>query len=334
MRIKDLRIGEGLHDGLHCFITSIAERETKTGKPFLQVVLKDETGETKVNVWDQTRETWEYDINDVVCLTGSVGEFNGKAQLDISSWRSSEKALSDFTRQSDRDIEDMFAELKECHLDQFEKPFLKFCIEKMILGKPQEMFKKAPAAKGMHHPWIGGLLEHVLGLCNLADAIYQSHYYLYFPKLDMELVKFGLIFHDWGKIYEYDYNTPNLQISERGALQHHMSIAFEYVVRCSVMYEDTLDLNLLEDHRNLLVKMQHIIFTHHGKPEWQALGFPAMPEAFFVHWLDNFDAQVMNMRESLQKGPNGDVPGFTEKNWAHGTAYLHQDVTTGGNNEF
>lgn len=336
MKIKELKIGEGLKDGLHCFVSSVSEKTTKSGKPYIQVTLKDETGETKVNVWDTTKDSWDYKVNDVICVTGSVGEYNGSPQLEISSFRKTGKTLAEFTRQSERVISEMFFFLKVNHLEKFTNPFIKFLVERLILTGPfSEAFLKAPAARGMHHPWIGGLLEHVLGLCNLADSIYQNHYKTYFPKLDMEKVKFGLIFHDWGKVLEYDFSTPNLAYSERGVYQHHIGIVNEYLIRCSVAFEqqnfgsNSSDefKTQREEHRKLLNELTHIIYSHHGQIEWSALMRPATPEALFVHWLDNFDAQIMNMRESLQKGPTGDIPGWTEKNWALGTQFKWQDVT-------
>ena len=338
MKIKDLQVGAGLGKGFKCFVAAISSKTTKKGDDYIQVTLKDETGETKVNCWQTSVETWEYKLNDIVALTGSVGEYAGSPQLDISGWaKAVDGSLSDFVRQSDRDISEMFSELKLKHIDKFERPFLRYVAERLILTGPfADSFLKAPAARGMHHPWIGGLLEHVLGLCNLADSIYDSHYSIYFPNLDMEKVKFGLIFHDWGKVLEYDFTSPNLTYTERGIYQHHIGIVQEYLTRCSVAFEDTLGLpnegsaSARAEQRALLNELSHIIYSHHGQIEWASIMKPATPEALFVHWLDNFDAQMMNMRETLQKGPTGSIPGWTEKNWALGAQFKHQDVTAGG----
>lgn len=338
MKIKDLEIGKGLGSGLKCFVAAIAGKTTKKGDDYIQVTLKDETGETKVNVWQTSVETWEYKLSDIVLLTGSVGEYAGNAQLNISSWSKSEGSLSDFVRQSDRDIVGMYQTLVKDHIEKFKTPFIQYLANRMIMTGPfAESFLKAPAARSMHHPWIGGLLEHVLGLCNLADSMYESHYKVYFPNLDMEKVKFGCIFHDWGKVLEYDFSTPALTYTERGIYQHHIGIVQEYITRCAVAYEQEQQPKAepnLKGHRALLNELSHIIYSHHGQIEWSALMKPATPEALFVHWLDNFDAQLMNMRESLQKGTSGSIPGWTERNWALGTQFKHQDVTTGGNQEF
>jgi 3'-5' exoribonuclease len=219
----------------------------------------------------------------------------------------------------------MLNELREKHFEHITNPLYRHLISEMILKEP--MFKKAPAASKMHHPWIGGLLEHVLGLCNLYDSIYEKHYDLYFPNLNADLVKTTLMLHDWGKILEYDSTSPGFPITKLGTLLHHIGIVVRKVTILTDRLRNSAPNNAeLQDITKDEINLLHGLYSHHGKPEWQSLVRPATAEALFVHWLDNFDAQIMNMRESLE-GPEGSLEGFTEKNWAHGTSYEMQAVT-------
>ncbi len=324
MKIKELK--EGLNvKGLECYVGEINERTTKTGKAFITVVFKDETGQIGANIWDKTEADWPFKREDVVDLFGTIGAFGGKLQVNVKTVEKLDKPIENFFRCSEFNIDKMFDYLTDGHLDKIKDPFIKFLGEELILSKPFiDLFCKAPAAKGVHHNWIGGLVEHALGLCNMAVELYQGHYKKYLPTLNMDKVIFGCMFHDWGKILEYSYNTPNIAYTKRGSLQHHMGIVAEAVTRMAVKYETKVkdDAEELERYKPVLHELLHIIYSHHGKVEWGSMVVPATAEALFVHQLDYMDSQMMHMRGQIIDRKQGDVEGMSPKSFIHGTAYV------------
>ena len=315
-KLKDLKKGDSFKE-MKVFVKATTEAKTKKGDSYVRATLSDGSMDTTVNDWNCTMLTSLYQLDKIYELTGSVGEYNGNIQLNVTqSNEDINGQLSDFIRQSERSVNDMMIELKNLHINRVSNPLYKHLLEVMVLKDPR--FLKAPAASKMHHPWIGGLLEHVLGLCNFFEAIYENHYKNYFPNLDLDLVKTSLILHDWGKVTEYDSSKPGFPTTEEGILKYHIGIVVEEV---TIQSYRLLGDEGKKESRDLL----HCLYAHHGLPEWQSLVRPALPEALFIHWLDNFDAQIMNMRETLQ-GPEGNVPGFSVKNWAHGTMYRMQSL--------
>lgn len=330
MKINELKEGLSL-DGLNCYIGSITERVTKTGKPYVSVVFKDETGEIGANVWDTSKDAWDFKTNDVVSLIGTVGAFAGKLQANTRSIVACLLPLENFFRCSERNIEEMFNELVDKHIVEIKDPFIKYLADELIMdSRFMDIYCKAPAAKGVHHNWIGGLVEHVLGMSNMAKATYQVHYQRYLPTLNMDKVIFGCIFHDWGKMLEYGFDTPNITYTKRGCLQHHMGIVSEALVRKAVDYEMSIkgeysaEKAVLEitRMREVLHELLHIIYSHHGKPDWGSPVRPATAEALFVHLIDYIDGNMIHMREQIKDHKEGDIPGMSARSWVHQAQYM------------
>jgi len=322
MQITDLH--EGLNvKGLECYVGSISERTTKTGKPFITVTFKDASGEINGNVWDTSAESWQYKVNDVVAVYGTVSSYSNNLQFQFKSASLIDKPIEEFFRSSELNIDKMFEYLVDGYIAKIEDPFIRFLGENLIASRPfADLYCKAPAAKGVHHNWIGGLLEHSLGLCMMATALYRDHYRRYFPTMSMDKVIFGCIFHDWGKIQEYDYSTPNINYTARGKLQHHMGIVAEIVTRFAVKYEANCSLEEKSRAQYVLHELLHVIYAHHGKQEWGSMVVPASAEALFTHLLDYMDSQMMHMRNQIIEHKQGDIPGMSPRSYVHGTEYI------------
>ena len=324
MKISELQ--EGLNaQNLECYIGAVSEKVTKKGGTYVNVTFKDETGEISANIWDTSAADFGFPVDTVVKISGTVSSFAGKLQINVTTTLLCDRALSSFFRSSEFNIANMHLTLKEQFIDTIQNPVIKFLLNELVTGNTfREQFCKAPAAKGVHHAWIGGLLEHVLGMCNIAKTVYENHYKLYFPTLDMEKVYFGCIMHDWGKIYEYSYNTPNIGYTKAGALQHHMGIVAEMMTRLTVKFENTFEASKAElsAHRDTVRELVHIIYSHHGKPEWGSMVRPATAEALFVHLVDYMDGNMIHMRECIKDRIDGDIPGMSKKSWVHQSQYL------------
>jgi 3'-5' exoribonuclease len=178
-------------------------------------------------------------------------------------------------------------------------------------------FRQAPAAMVLHHAYIGGLLEHTLSLMKLAEAVCPNY-----PKINQDLVVFGLFLHDLGKCTELTWST-GFGYSDEGQLVGHIARGVvwlnEKVAKLRAAGTDIPD--------DLLHVLEHIILSHHGLPEYGALKVPATPEAVLIHQLDNVDAKTqMALDAARADDTKADLGGnFTEKVWALGTRLYRPD---------
>lgn len=170
-------------------------------------------------------------------------------------------------------------------------------------------FKEAPAAVTLHHAYLGGLLEHTLSLLNHAEAVLPFH-----PHLNRDLVLMGLFIHDIGKCAELNWRS-GFGYSDEGQLVGHL-------VRGVIWLEQKATICAKAGHdipRDALMVLEHIVLSHHGKPEFGAARIPSTPEALFVSLLDNFEAKMhMAVAATRAGGPSpAELEGnFTDKIWA------------------
>jgi 3'-5' exoribonuclease len=180
-------------------------------------------------------------------------------------------------------------------------------------------FKQCPAAKSMHHAYLGGLLEHTLSLLNLANVVCPLY-----PKINRDIVLMGLFLHDLGKTRELVYDRA-FSYTDRGELVGH-------IVDGAIMLHDRAQLVMRQTGqrlpRNAILVLQHIILSHHAQPEFGAAKIPATPEAILVSILDNLDARVFMALAAARpdRAATADLGGnFTEKQWALETKLFRPD---------
>jgi 3'-5' exoribonuclease len=165
-------------------------------------------------------------------------------------------------------------------------------------------FREAPAAKQLHHAFLGGLLEHVVSLLTLADKV-VPHY----PILMRDLVLTGVILHDIGKIHELSWST-GFEYTLEGTLLGHIQIG-------ASMVEQTID-SLPDFPPRLKTLVLHMILSHHGKLEFGSPKLPMIPEALMLNFLDDMDAKMQTLKSEFEKAARaGKGPGeMTDKIWA------------------
>ena len=266
-------------------------RQKKSGDPYLSLILCDRSGELDAKMWDNAAEVLDaFQRDDFVRVKGLLQIFQNRPQLTLHKIQlvpESEVDVSDFFPASKRDREEMFGELQGW-IAGMANPHLKSLLE-AIFSDPQVAlaYRTAPAAKSVHHAWIGGLLEHVLSLCQLARFA-ASHY----PEIDFDLLLSGVILHDLGKIHELSYARSFAYTSE-GQLLGHIVIGMR-------MVDETL--RQMPDFpprlRDLLL---HLILSHHGELEYGSPKIPLFPEALLLHHLDNLDSKMEAMRAQVEK---------------------------------
>jgi len=278
--VNELQRGQSIESYFHVREKNL--NRTKAGAPYLSLRLADRTGEIEGRVWDNAPDFVSiFDVHDFIKVRAEVEEFQGTLQLRIVKLRrclAEEIRLDDFLPRTSADVEKMFAELKDlAHL--VKQPFLSQLLDS-FLEDPDfgEKFKRAPAAKNVHHVYLGGLLEHTLAVAQLILLVAPRY-----PGVNQDLLLTGGILHDIGKIAELSFSRV-FDYTDAGRLLGHIVLTVEMVnQRIKSIPDFPEDLALL---------LEHILISHHGD---FAFGSPKLPmtlEALILHHLDDLDAKV------------------------------------------
>ncbi len=285
--VEDLQADEKVTD---FFLVQTKDvRLKKSGDPYLSLVLSDRTGRVDAKMWDDIEDVVDtFGSGDFVKVAGFVQIYRMKPQITIQRLRTadeSEVRISDYLPHTKKNIDEMFAALK-ARVATFENADLKRLLESFLNDEEvAERFKRAPAAKSMHHASIGGLLEHVTSLMGLAELV-GGHY----DFIDVELLQTGVVLHDLGKIYELRYERT-FQYTDEGQLLGHISIVLRLLDRkCAELPDFPPKLKTL---------VEHLILSHHGKYEFGSPKLPSFPEALLLHYLDDTDSKLESMRASI-----------------------------------
>jgi 3'-5' exoribonuclease len=266
-------------------------RQKKTGDPYLSLLLGDRTGELDAKMWDNVAEVLEaFNRDDFVKVKGLLQIYQNRPQLTVhklAKVQDTEVDFGDFFPSSERSSNEMFAELlaivagiQNAHLRGLLDAFMQD--EQFV-----RLFKVAPAAKSVHHAFLGGLLEHVLSLCNLSRMT-ASHY----KYVDADLVVTGAILHDIGKIAELTYDR-SFGYSTEGQLLGHIIIGLRMIGEKMAQVPDFPP--------RLRTLLEHLIVSHHGELEFGSPKTPLFPEAMLLHHLDNLDSKMECMRNMVAR---------------------------------
>ena len=287
--VSDLNPNERI-DGF--FLVQAKEiRFTKQkGEPFLSLRLVDRSGRIEARMWDDAQAAAElFKQDDIVKVRGVVQAFRDRPQIVVHKLRRANESdaidLADFMPCTTRDIDALFAELLAA-VDGFENQDLKRLM-RAFFDAPEiaERFRKAPAAKALHHGFLGGLLEHVVSMLNLARMTAENYAYL-----DRDLLQTGVLLHDIGKIYELGYER-SFSYTDEGQLLGHIAMAVSMIDRkCAELGDFPPKLKTL---------VQHMLLSHHGKYEFGAPKLPMFPEALALHYLDDLDSKLESMRAGI-----------------------------------
>jgi len=264
-------------------------RNTKEGKPYLRMELGDRSGTIEARMWTKF-ETMIQNIarDDFVKVEGRVEVYRDKPQLAVLQVRKAkpeEIELADFLPHTKEDVEKMYEKLLG-YAKEIRNPWLQQ-LASSILNDPviATRYKKAPAAKVMHHAYLGGLLEHVVGLCGLAKQI-AAHY----PELDVDLLLAVAILHDVGKLDELCYSRA-IGYTTDGQLLGHIVMELETVLRA-------ID-RIPGFPPELKTVVQHLLISHHGQYEFGSPKLPMIREALVFHYMDDLDSKMAAARAAL-----------------------------------
>lgn len=280
-------------------------RDKKDGGKYLALVLTDRTGSMEARMWDNAAEASpEFEQGDVVKLKGQVCRYQERLQIKVERIRAAsdgEYDPVDFLPQTSKDVDALWAELNGC-VESFRDPHLKALL-RSFLDDPEiaAAFRQAPAAKAMHHAWLGGLLEHVvslLGVCELA----AKHY----SEIHRDLLLTGAVLHDIGKLQELAWKR-SFDYTVEGQLLGHITIGYGMIER---------KLEALPGFpARLRVLVEHMVLSHHGRYEYGSPKLPMIPEAILLHYLDDMDAKMQTVRSEFSRAAIAGRDGSQMTEW-------------------
>jgi 3'-5' exoribonuclease len=263
----------------------------KTGEPYLALTLGDRTGQVEAKMWDNVEEVLDaFDQDDFLKVKGLINKYKNRFQLTIHKLRKlveSEIDFTDYLPKTSKDIGELWQALTG-FIASLQNPHLKALIE-AFLSDPEiaAAYRNAPAAKTLHHAYIGGLLDHVVSLFRSCDLVCRNY-----PQVNRDLLIAGAFLHDIGKIHELTYNR-SFSYTTRGQLLGHMVIELE-MLQAKVAQVPGFP----EPLRTLL---EHLIISHHGQYEFGSPKLPMFPEALMLHYLDDLDSKMEAMRTHFER---------------------------------
>ncbi|MFQ5960548.1 MAG: 3'-5' exoribonuclease YhaM family protein [Candidatus Methylomirabilales bacterium] len=298
--VKDLKINDTVTSFF--LVRNPQHRLRKTGGPFLTLLLTDHTGELPAVMWEdlegiggQIRE------GDLVKVHGVIGSYQGEMQLTIQRLRlarEGEAALEDFLPATEGDTGAMLASLQET-IHGFTNDPLKRLLARIFEREGfREAFVAAPAAKGLHHAYLGGLLEHTVSVVKLCKTI-AVHYR---GAVDMDLLLASAILHDVGKIFELTWNR-GFDYSDEGRLLGHITQGAMFV-------EEQIG-QIPDFPPRLRMELLHNILSHHGQYEWGSPRRPKTVEALILHAVENLDGKVNLFLKLVKQHPDPHRGGWT-----------------------
>ena len=292
--IDSLREGMHISEVYLCRSKQVAV--SKTGKEYASLSLQDKTGSIDAKIWD----LYSPGISDVeamsfVVVDGEVTLFNNTLQLKVARIREADKSeytASDYVPVSKKDIEKMFAEVKEV-INSIKNPFLNKLLTAIFIEDIgiQNAFKTSSAAKTVHHGFMGGLLEHTLGVVKLCEYFCNNY-----SGLNRDLLITSALCHDIGKTRELSAFPAN-DYTDEGQLVGHIVIGVGII---------QTQIDKIKDFPGKLSnELIHCILAHHGELEYGSPKKPALIEALALNLADNADAKMETFIELLAQGQEG-----------------------------
>jgi 3'-5' exoribonuclease len=282
-------------------VVSKQAKPKKSGELYLALTLGDRTGHMEAKMWDNVADHIDcFDQDDFIKVRGLVNKFNGRFQITLHKVRSlqdSEVEFDDYLPRTSKDVAALWRTLAE-FVAGMSDPHLKALL-RAFMDDPQieNAYKNAPAAKSLHHAFIGGLLDHVVSLFQLCDLACRN----YPGMIHRDLLLTGAFLHDIGKIHELAF-ARSFTYSTRGQLLGHMIIELEMLQSKLAQFPA-----FPQEYKTLI---EHMIISHHGKYEFGSPKMPMFPEALMLHYLDDLDSKMESMRAHFEREPDSEWTSY------------------------
>jgi len=292
--VRDLKPGTKLHSSF--MATDAAVRKDSRGVHFLSLKLVDRTGSVDALMWRLSDDLLKgLPSPSYVDIEGQTHEYRGTLQVKVERLtvlRQEEVSEEDYIPTTEKDRQVLAEEVLRAGRG-FENEHLRRLFESIVSDEDfWKAFCEAPAAKGMHHARIGGLLEHSVGCLRIARALAEAY------PVDRDLLLFGAIFHDVGKVRELSWNTGSFAYTTEGRLLGHVVLG-ERLVASHVAA-------LPGFPEELVLRISHVLLSHQGEIEYGSPERPKTLEALLVHLIDNLDARAgMYLEATANVSPGG-----------------------------
>ena len=273
----------------------------KNGKPYMTLKIMDRTGEVEGRIWDQVDYfSSQFDKDDFILVNAKASVYMGKMQLVIQDLQKIDESLvdlSDFLPVSKRPLSEMRQELDQI-LASLTDPHIEALL-RSFFDDPGffALYSKAPAAKAMHHVFLGGLLEHSLAVVGLAVDVAARY-----PQVNRDLLVCGALLHDIGKVEELSYRR-SFDYTDEGKLLGHIVIGVQ-------MVEDRIR-RLPDFPKELSMLIKHLLLSHHGQYDFGSPKRPKFLEAVILNFIDDLDSKINGVQTHIDKEPD------KEGNWTN-----------------
>ena len=299
--IKDLR--ENGHFKTIFLVLDKRVLKDKNGKAYMTLNLADVSGTINGRVWDKVEGLdAQFNSGDFVVIKGHVQMYQNRRQIvvhDLRLAQDGEYQMGDYMDIAHGDPQKTLCEVLQI-VEEVRDPWIRQLMEASLKDPDiQKLLLKAPAAKTIHHAFVGGLLEHILSICKIMYFM-AAHY----PFLNRDYLVFGAVFHDLGKVWELEVEG-GIRYTDRGRLIGHMEMACELIDRKAQDIE-----GFSADTRDLL---KHIVLSHHGRYEYGSPRRPKFIEALVVAMVDELDSRI----DSLHSFLDSELKQDPEARWTH-----------------
>lgn len=266
----------------------------KNGKPYMTLKLVDRTGEVEGRVWDRVDEFSDrFGKDDFLRVQGKSSVYLGKMQLvvqDLERLAETDVDLADYLPVASRSTDELIVELR-ARVDSLTDPHLRRLLDAFLADATfLQRYATAPAAKTMHHVYLGGLLEHSLAVADLADDVSRRY-----PGIQRDLLIAGALLHDIGKVAELCYER-SFDYTDEGKLIGHIVMGVE-------MVEEKVR-QLPDFPRSLATLVKHLLLSHHGQYEFGSPKRPKTLEAVILNFLDDLDSKINGVRTHIERDPD------------------------------
>jgi 3'-5' exoribonuclease len=295
------------------FVVSTKQvKPKKSGEPYLALTLADRCGQIEAKMWDNVEDAIDaFEQDDFLKIKGLLNKYKSRFQLTIHKLRKlgdSEVDFADYLPKTTKNIDDLWRTLEE-FVGSIQEIHLKTLV-RSFMADPDiaAAYRSAPAAKTLHHAYIGGLLDHVVSLFRSCDLLCRNY-----PQVNRDLLLTGAFLHDVGKIHELSYKR-SISYTSRGHLLGHMIIELEMLQAKIARFPGFPD--------QLKTLLEHLIISHHGEYEFGSPKLPMFPEALMLHYLDDLDSKMESMRAHFEREAENDS-SWTSYNASLGRTLLN-----------
>lgn len=291
--VRALADGESIEE-----VYLVAEKQlraNRNGNLYIQLDLRDRTGTINARLWNAGEPLFRsFEPGDFVQIRGKVQLFQGALQVILSHLErvETEKVeLTEFLPHTEQDIPQLLTRLRDS-LRKLGNPHLKALAECFLMDDAfLRDFSQCPAGVRNHHAYVGGLLEHVVNLLDASERVLPLY-----PGVDPDLLKVGVFLHDCGKVRELSYRR-SFAYTDEGQLLGHLVIGVEMVTE---KVAQVRELTGEPFPRELLLRVKHMILSHHGQLDFGSPVVPMTPEAIALAALDNLDAKVHTVTRDIR----------------------------------